>query len=73
LVNHDDWCSWFVISSSLPPICNPNFSFIGGVEFLKKEKKKKKTKLGCEKFVFLPKDHILGTSGDAALIIIIIA
>jgi hypothetical protein len=37
------------ISSSLRPMCNPSFLvvFLGGIG--KKEKKKKKTKLGYEK------------------------
>jgi hypothetical protein len=34
---------WFAISS-LPPICYPSFSFIGGVA------KEYTTKLGCEKY-----------------------
>jgi hypothetical protein len=32
LANHNDWSSWFTVSNSLPPICSPNFSFMGGVE-----------------------------------------
>jgi hypothetical protein len=37
-----------VAISSLRPICNPSFSFFVWVGL---EKKKKKTKLGCEKYV----------------------
>ncbi len=65
LVNHNDSSSWLDISS-LPPICSPGLSFIGGVE-------KKKTKLGCENYYFLARvTYSAGTSGDAALITIII-
>jgi hypothetical protein len=44
LAHHNDWSKWFVISS-LPPICCPSFSFIGGVakEYFKR--------LGCEKYI----------------------
>jgi hypothetical protein len=43
LAHHNDWSTWFAISSS-PPICCPSFSFIAGVaqEYI--------TKLGCEKY-----------------------
>ncbi len=43
LVHHNDWSRWFVINS-LPPICCPSFSIIGGVA------KEYITKLGCEKY-----------------------
>jgi hypothetical protein len=31
LANHNDWSRWFAISS-LPPICSPSLSCMGGVE-----------------------------------------
>ncbi len=49
--NHNDWSSWFAIGS-LPPICNPNFSFVS--EIGKEKKTKKKTKeLGLWEICFL--------------------
>jgi hypothetical protein len=42
LAHHKDSSRWFAIISP-PPICYPNFSFMGGVA------KKCITKLGCEK------------------------
>jgi len=42
LAHHKDASRWFAIISP-PPICYPNFSFMGGVA------KKCITKLGCEK------------------------
>jgi len=46
------WSRWVAISS-LPPICGPSFSFMGRV------RKKKRTKLKCEKC------RILSTAGAA--------
>jgi hypothetical protein len=43
LAHHTDWSRWFAISSP-PPICCPNFSFIGLV------KKIIITKVGCEQY-----------------------
>jgi len=43
LAHHNDSSRWFPIISG-PPICCPNFSFVGGVA------KQYSTKLGCEKY-----------------------
>jgi hypothetical protein len=43
LAHHNNWSSWFAISS-LPPICTLNFSCVGGVV------KKEITELGCGKY-----------------------
>ncbi len=49
LTDHNDCSSWwFFTVSSLPPICNPNFSLMGGVGGPKK--KVRQLKLGCEKY-----------------------
>ncbi len=52
-----DWSKWVAVSSSLPPDCNPNFSFMDGVG------KKWVTKTWMWE-IFL-QGHILGIGGDA--------
>ncbi len=52
-----NWFKWDAIQS-LSPICNPNFSFMGGVG---KKKNLLNFKLGYEKYFA----HILSVGGDA--------